>query len=221
MSSTAANTNGGPVQPTTVSAVQLAAAAAALQQQQHQVDHLGSLGHGDMAVVAGSAFGAQQAFSTQAVQPMGTPGKMSHQGNRSSFGLATSPTPVAPSPGSFAAAVYQPNGLVQDDLQQQQQPMMMMMDQEELEVNESVIGAVIGPSGRSIVDIQQLSGARIQISKKGTYSPGTRNRIVTIQGSGKAISTAKYMIEKQIREHKKDHHHHHHGQHHHRPGPYL
>ena len=68
---------------------------------------------------------------------------------------------------------------------------ILQVDQVELEINESIIGAVIGPSGKSIVDIQQFSCARIQISKKGTFSPGTRNRIVTIQGPPKAISTAK------------------------------
>ena len=45
-----------------------------------------------------------------------------------------------------------------------------------LQVNESLVGAVLGPAGRHIVEIQQYSGANIQISKKGTYSPGTRNR---------------------------------------------
>ena len=69
-----------------------------------------------------------------------------------------------------------------------------------MEINESIIGAVIGPSGRSIITIEQFSGARIQISKKGTYSPGTRNRIVTIAGTHKAINTAKYMIEQKILE---------------------
>ncbi len=50
---------------------------------------------------------------------------------------------------------------------------------------------MIGPSGRHVVDIQQYSGARVQISKKGTFSPGTRNRIVSIAGSQEAIATAK------------------------------
>ena len=45
----------------------------------------------------------------------------------------------------------------------------------ELEINESIIGAVIGPSGKSIVDIQQFSCARIQISKKGTFSRTKKN----------------------------------------------
>ena len=52
----------------------------------------------------------------------------------------------------------------------------------DMEVNESIVGAVIGQGGKSIVEIQQYSGTNIQISKKGNYSPGTRNRVVTITG---------------------------------------
>lgn len=70
----------------------------------------------------------------------------------------------------------------------------------DMEVQENVIGAVIGPAGRSIVELQQFSGARIQVSKKGAFSPGTRNRIVTISGSHQAVATAKYLIEKRIQE---------------------
>jgi polyribonucleotide nucleotidyltransferase len=70
----------------------------------------------------------------------------------------------------------------------------------DLEVKENVIGAVIGPSGRSIIEMQQFSGARIQISKKGAFSPGTRNRIVTISGPQQSVATAKFLIEKKVRE---------------------
>ncbi|KAH9384611.1 hypothetical protein HPB48_026619 [Haemaphysalis longicornis] len=44
------------------------------------------------------------------------------------------------------------------------------------------------------------SGAAIQISKKGTFAPGTRNRIVSITGTPNAVSTAQYLIEQQIAE---------------------
>lgn len=57
-----------------------------------------------------------------------------------------------------------------------------------------------GPGGRSLVEIQQLSGANIQISKKGIFAPGTRNRIVTISGSPQSINTAQYLIEQRISE---------------------
>lgn len=58
----------------------------------------------------------------------------------------------------------------------------------------------LGPGGRSLVEIQQMSGANIQISKKGIFAPGTRNRIVTITGNAHAINTATYLIEQRIQE---------------------
>lgn len=45
-----------------------------------------------------------------------------------------------------------------------------------------------------------MSGANIQISKKGIFAPGTRNRIVTITGSPNAINTAQFLIEQRISE---------------------
>ena len=53
-------------------------------------------------------------------------------------------------------------------------PIFFSKDVVDMEVQENVIGAVIGPAGRSIVELQQFSGARIQVSKKGAFSPGTR-----------------------------------------------
>jgi len=70
----------------------------------------------------------------------------------------------------------------------------------ELEIQENAVGAVIGPAGRSIIELQQFSGARIQVSKKGAFSPGTRNRIVSISGPQQSVATAKYLIEKKIQE---------------------
>lgn len=51
-----------------------------------------------------------------------------------------------------------------------------------------------------MVEIQQISGANIQISKKGIFAPGTRNRIVTITGNQHSITTAQYLIEQRISE---------------------
>lgn len=60
--------------------------------------------------------------------------------------------------------------------------------------------SISGPGGRSLIEIQHLSGANIQISKKGIFTPGTRNRIVTITGPQNAISMAQYYIEQRIHE---------------------
>ncbi|XP_050306224.1 RNA-binding protein Pasilla isoform X2 [Anthonomus grandis grandis] len=73
-------------------------------------------------------------------------------------------------------------------------------DTKNVEIPEIIVGAILGPGGRSLVEIQQLSGANIQISKKGIFAPGTRNRIVTITGNSHSITTAQYLIEQRISE---------------------
>ncbi|PSN30403.1 hypothetical protein C0J52_25290 [Blattella germanica] len=70
----------------------------------------------------------------------------------------------------------------------------------DMEIAENIVGAILGPGGRSLLEIQHLSGANIQISKKGIYAPGTNNRIVSIVGSPNAIATAQYLIEQRISE---------------------
>ncbi|CAH0391668.1 unnamed protein product [Bemisia tabaci] len=71
---------------------------------------------------------------------------------------------------------------------------------EEITVPELIVGAILGPGGRSLVEIQQQSGATIQISKKGTYAPGTQDRVVKIQGSPSAIASARFFINCRINE---------------------
>ncbi|XP_026829409.1 RNA-binding protein Nova-1 isoform X3 [Ooceraea biroi] len=70
----------------------------------------------------------------------------------------------------------------------------------DIEIAEVIVGAILGPGGRALIEIQHLSGANIQISKKGMFAPGTRNRIVTITGYPNAINTAQYLIEQRISE---------------------
>lgn len=45
-----------------------------------------------------------------------------------------------------------------------------------------------------------MSGANIQISKKGIFAPGTRNRIVTITGQPNSINMASFLIDQRISE---------------------
>ena len=68
----------------------------------------------------------------------------------------------------------------------------------DIEIPEVIVGAILGPGGRALIEIQHQSGANIQISKKGMFAPGTRNRIVTITGFPNAIGTAQYLIEQRI-----------------------
>ncbi|KAG2401905.1 Protein BTR1-like protein [Vigna angularis] len=56
------------------------------------------------------------------------------------------------------------------------------------------IGLVVGRGGRNIMEISQVSGARIKISDRGDYISGTTDRKVTITGAQRAIRTAETMI---------------------------
>ncbi|XP_050088078.1 RNA-binding protein Pasilla isoform X6 [Anopheles aquasalis] len=75
---------------------------------------------------------------------------------------------------------------------------MTTSKEKNVEIPEVIVGAILGPAGRSLVEIQHISGANIQISKKGIFAPGTRNRIVTITGQPNAINVAQYLIEERI-----------------------
>lgn len=119
---------------------------------------------------------------TQAATPMSI--------NNNAFGL-TSATALN------AAAAAQSLG----SLSKSPTPAEMTTSKEKnVEIPEVIVGAILGPAGRSLVEIQHLSGANIQISKKGIFAPGTRNRIVTITGGPNAINVAHYLIEQRIQE---------------------
>lgn len=71
---------------------------------------------------------------------------------------------------------------------------------QELDVPENIVGAILGPGGKGIVELQQYTQTNIQISKKGVYVPGTRNRIVTITGVPSNITKAQYLIQQRIQQ---------------------
>ncbi|XP_055322517.1 RNA-binding protein Pasilla isoform X1 [Sitodiplosis mosellana] len=75
-----------------------------------------------------------------------------------------------------------------------------LRDSKSVEVAESIVGAILGPNGSSLIDIQNKSGATIQISKKGMFAPGTKNRIVTISGAPSGIQLAHFLIEQKVAE---------------------
>ncbi|XP_041000744.1 protein BTR1-like isoform X1 [Juglans microcarpa x Juglans regia] len=60
------------------------------------------------------------------------------------------------------------------------------------------IGLVVGRGGRNVMEISQVTGARIKISDRGDFVPGTTNRKVTISGSHRAISAAESMIMQKV-----------------------
>ncbi|PWA59011.1 binding to TOMV RNA 1L (long form) [Artemisia annua] len=63
-----------------------------------------------------------------------------------------------------------------------------------LGVADEHIGLVVGRGGRNIMEIGQVSGARIKISERGDFISGTSDRKVTITGSQRAIRVAEAMI---------------------------
>ncbi|XP_019227798.1 PREDICTED: protein BTR1-like isoform X1 [Nicotiana attenuata] len=60
------------------------------------------------------------------------------------------------------------------------------------------IGLVLGRNGRNIMEISQVSGARIKISDRGDFVSGTSDRKVTMTGSQRAIRTAESMIFRKV-----------------------
>ncbi|OMP12662.1 hypothetical protein COLO4_02905 [Corchorus olitorius] len=60
------------------------------------------------------------------------------------------------------------------------------------------IGLVLGRGGRNIMEISQVSGARIKISDRGDFMSGTTDRKVTITGSQRAIRQAESMIMQKV-----------------------
>lgn len=105
------------------------------------------------------------------------------QMNNNSFGLGT--------------GLSSPGALRKSPTPTEQQEGMTKL---EIEIGDNIVGAILGHGGKSLVEIQRISGANIQISKKGIFAPGTRNRIVTISGTTNAVNTAQYLIEQQINE---------------------
>lgn len=78
--------------------------------------------------------------------------------------------------------------------------MLIQLLQVEVEIPERLVGAVLGEGGRSLTGLQEATGALIQISKKGVFVPGTRNRLATISGSPSSIFIAHSLIQHRIAE---------------------
>ncbi|KAK8488711.1 hypothetical protein V6N13_061996 [Hibiscus sabdariffa] len=65
-------------------------------------------------------------------------------------------------------------------------------------VSDDHIGLVLGRGGRNIMEISQVSGARIKISDRGDFMSGTTDRKVTITGSQRAVHQAELMIMQKV-----------------------
>ncbi|KAH6554526.1 hypothetical protein KP509_1Z328100 [Ceratopteris richardii] len=60
------------------------------------------------------------------------------------------------------------------------------------------IGVIVGRGGKTIYDIEQLSGSRIRISDRGDFVPGTTDRKVMITGSPDCIYLAHQILSQKI-----------------------
>uniref|UniRef100_A0A1I8PH66 K Homology domain-containing protein n=2 Tax=Stomoxys calcitrans TaxID=35570 RepID=A0A1I8PH66_STOCA len=117
--------------------------------------------------------------------------------NNNSFGLtaATGTVTTAPTLGA-ATGAHALGGMSKSPTPGD----LSAKDSKNVEIPEVIVGAILGPNGRCLVEIQHMSGANVQISKKGIFAPGTRNRIVTITGQPSAIAKAQFLIEQKINE---------------------
>ena len=70
----------------------------------------------------------------------------------------------------------------------------------ELQISENIVGAVLGHGGRAIVEIQRMTNTTIQISKKGVFAPGTRDRIATITGLPAGVQRAMLLVQQCIQQ---------------------
>uniref|UniRef100_A0A0C9QNP6 TSA: Wollemia nobilis Ref_Wollemi_Transcript_15816_1716 transcribed RNA sequence n=1 Tax=Wollemia nobilis TaxID=56998 RepID=A0A0C9QNP6_9CONI len=67
-----------------------------------------------------------------------------------------------------------------------------------LAVPDERVGAIVGRGGKTILEIQQISGAKIKISDRGDFISGTNDRQVTITGPMNAIDAARRMVEQRL-----------------------
>ncbi|KZV34609.1 RNA-binding protein Nova-2-like [Dorcoceras hygrometricum] len=94
---------------------------------------------------------------------------------------------------AYSAMNYRPNGA---GIKYQNNRSLSKEDSSSvtLGIADEHIGIVVGRGGRNIMEISQLSGARVKISDRGDFVSGTSDRKVTITGPERAIRTAESMI---------------------------
>lgn len=61
-------------------------------------------------------------------------------------------------------------------------------------VSNPAAGSIIGRSGSNITQLQQQSGARLQLSRSQEYFPGTQDRIMLATGTVNQILTALHLV---------------------------
>jgi RNA-binding protein Nova len=67
-----------------------------------------------------------------------------------------------------------------------------------LNVPDSLVGAIVGRNGSTMREIMGISGAKVELSARGEFAEGTRNRIVTITGVPSCAQVAHMFITQKI-----------------------
>jgi len=68
----------------------------------------------------------------------------------------------------------------------------------QMEIPNSIVGAIVGKQGQTINEFTRASGAHINFSAKDEFAPGTTNRILTIKGGKNQIQNAYMLIDQKI-----------------------
>lgn len=68
----------------------------------------------------------------------------------------------------------------------------------QLPVPDSMIGVILGRGGARLNELQQISGARVTVSQRNEFIPGTNNRTVTIVGTQQAAQNAEILIQQKL-----------------------
>lgn len=68
----------------------------------------------------------------------------------------------------------------------------------QLPVPDSLIGVILGRGGARLNELQQISGARVTVSQRNEFIPGTNNRTVTIVGTQQAAQNAEILIQQKL-----------------------
>lgn len=67
-------------------------------------------------------------------------------------------------------------------------------------VPDEYVGIIVGRGGKTISDIQQISGVRIKVSDRGDFVEGTTDRKVTITGSADCVYIAQQLLTQKIQQ---------------------
>jgi len=160
----------------------IAAAQAAQQQQGHpqqryEIKQLGSLLDGPIGGPMGGSMGGQDqqsmlGASSVLIDVMSAANKSHNNGGGSSPGQ------------NFAATVIKES--------------LMEKGRMEFELPDAIIGAVLGHQAKTLKEIQQISGCKIDVHKRGTASATTGHRLISLTGDDQEIVAGRLLIEKVI-----------------------